>query len=167
MTERKPPDLTFESWIDRQIREAAERGEFDDLPGAGKPLPKHDPNDELWWIRSYVEREGLSAEALLPTPLQLRKEIERLPSQVQDLGSEQAVRDVVGELNRRVVAWLRAPSGPRIPLRTVDPDEVVAQWRAGRDRSVAAGEPAAPQRSERPAGNTGKLKWLLRVFRCR
>ncbi|MER2092403.1 MAG: DUF1992 domain-containing protein, partial [Saccharopolyspora rectivirgula] len=61
MTERKPPDLTFESWIDRQIREAAERGEFDDLPGAGKPLPKHAPTDELWWIRSYVEREGLSA----------------------------------------------------------------------------------------------------------
>lgn len=28
----------FESWIDRQIREAQERGEFDDLPGAGEPI---------------------------------------------------------------------------------------------------------------------------------
>jgi Domain of unknown function (DUF1992) len=39
MTERKPPDLSFTSWIDRQINEAAERGAFDNLPGAGKPLP--------------------------------------------------------------------------------------------------------------------------------
>jgi hypothetical protein len=29
----------FESLLDRQIRAAQERGEFDDLPGAGKPLP--------------------------------------------------------------------------------------------------------------------------------
>lgn len=28
----------WESWIDQQIREAQDRGEFDDLPGKGKPL---------------------------------------------------------------------------------------------------------------------------------
>ena len=28
----------WEDWIDQQIREAQERGEFDDLPGMGKPL---------------------------------------------------------------------------------------------------------------------------------
>ena len=28
----------WENWIDQQIREAQERGEFDDLPGMGKPL---------------------------------------------------------------------------------------------------------------------------------
>jgi DnaJ family protein C protein 28 len=28
----------WESWIDQQIREAQERGKFDDLPGKGKPL---------------------------------------------------------------------------------------------------------------------------------
>jgi DnaJ family protein C protein 28 len=28
----------WEDWIDRQIREAQERGAFDDLPGRGKPL---------------------------------------------------------------------------------------------------------------------------------
>ena len=40
MTERKPREITFTSWIDQQINAAAERGAFDDLPGAGKPLPK-------------------------------------------------------------------------------------------------------------------------------
>ena len=39
MTERKPPGVPFESWVDKQIRDAEGRGEFTRLPGAGKPLP--------------------------------------------------------------------------------------------------------------------------------
>lgn len=39
MTDRKPSGASFESWIDRQIREARERGDFDNLPGAGKRIP--------------------------------------------------------------------------------------------------------------------------------
>ena len=39
----------FESLVEQRIREAQERGEFDDLPGAGKPIPDIDaPHDELW-----------------------------------------------------------------------------------------------------------------------
>jgi DnaJ family protein C protein 28 len=30
--------LTLETWVDQQIREAQERGEFEDLPGMGEPL---------------------------------------------------------------------------------------------------------------------------------
>lgn len=161
MTERKPSGVTFESWVDRQIREAAERGEFDDLPGAGKPLPgAGEPHDELWWIRGYVEREGLSREALLPTPLQLRREIERLPAAVRDLSSEQAVREVVSELNRRIVEWLRAPSGPRVHVGRVDPDEVVARWRE--QRRTRAAEPPAP-----PAEPPRRTPWWRRVLRGR
>ncbi|WP_037834016.1 DnaJ family domain-containing protein, partial [Streptomyces sp. NRRL S-481] len=37
MTERKPPGVDFGSWVDKQIRDAETRGEFDRLPGAGKP----------------------------------------------------------------------------------------------------------------------------------
>ncbi|MGH3204980.1 MAG: DUF1992 domain-containing protein, partial [Streptosporangiaceae bacterium] len=89
MTERKPPDLSFTSWIDRQINEAAERGAFDNLPGAGKPLPKRTDADAAQaWLRDYLRREGVSADELLPTPLKLRKETERLAETVQDLRSE-------------------------------------------------------------------------------
>src|SRR3954453_8181730 len=70
----------YESLIDRQIRLAAERGDFDDLPLAGKPLPAlAEPDDELWWVRGYLRREGLSTEVLLPPAVQLRKQIDRLP----------------------------------------------------------------------------------------
>ncbi|MFC4052617.1 DUF1992 domain-containing protein [Actinomadura syzygii] len=68
MTERKPPGLSFESWIDRQVREAEERGEFADLPGSGKPLPDaHQPLDENWWIKQKLAAEGLTA-MVHPTP---------------------------------------------------------------------------------------------------
>lgn len=131
MTERKPPDLTVESWVEKQIREATERGEFDDLPGAGRPLPPGRADDELWWVRQKMQREGLDAEALLPTPLALRKEIDRLPETVRSLASEQAVRQVVSELNRRIADHLRAPTGPQIPIAPVQADRIVQQWRSG------------------------------------
>ena len=69
-----------ETWVDRQIREAQERGEFDNLPGAGKPLGDlGDPNDSEWWVRRYIEREKLDVSGALPSPLVLRKEAASFP----------------------------------------------------------------------------------------
>ncbi len=51
------PFNSGESTADRLIREAIESGDFDDLPGVGKPIPgagQHD--DEGWWIREWVKR---------------------------------------------------------------------------------------------------------------
>lgn len=43
--------------VERQIREAIERGEFDHLPGAGKPLPDVDRQyDPAWWAKRWVAR---------------------------------------------------------------------------------------------------------------
>ena len=61
MTDRKPAGVGFGTWVERQIREAAERGEFDNLPGAGKPIADLDkPHDELWWVKDKLRREQLS-----------------------------------------------------------------------------------------------------------
>ncbi|GAB3545633.1 hypothetical protein GCM10027444_07380 [Actinopolyspora lacussalsi] len=144
MTERRPPGMDFETWIDRQIRTARERGELDDLPGTGKPLPDLGNESELSWVKKYVEREGLSTEALLPPAVQLRKEIDRLPDTVAELRSEQAVREQVGELNLRIAEWLRAPSGPRVKVAPVDVEEVVRRWR---DRRAAVAEAEAQSAS--------------------
>ena len=71
MPERKPPGVRFETWIERQIRRAGERGEFDQLPGAGRPLPDLDrPHDEMWWVKQKLRREGVS---YLPPSLALRR----------------------------------------------------------------------------------------------
>jgi DnaJ-like protein len=135
----------YESLVDRQIRLAAERGAFDDLPGKGKPLPGlQEPDDELWWVRGFLRREGLSSEALLPPSVQLRKEIDRLPEALRALPTERAVRDAVSELNLRIVDFLRAPTGPRVRISRVDAEEAVRQWAADRAQVRAADEPAAP-----------------------
>jgi hypothetical protein len=137
----------YESVIDQQIRKAEERGDFADLPGKGKPLPGLDgPDDENWWIKSWIRREGVPSEALLPTPLQLRKEAERLPETVRDLPTEEAVRAAVSDLNRRIAEWLRAPVGPAVPVRPVDAEAVVREWRAARPSPPSAATPQAPQR---------------------
>ena len=42
------------------IREAIEKGEFDDLPGEGSPIPGAGRvDDELWWVRRWVERNRI------------------------------------------------------------------------------------------------------------
>ena len=50
----------LESLVERRIREAIERGEFENLPGAGKPIPDLDqPEDELAWVKRWMKREGI------------------------------------------------------------------------------------------------------------
>jgi DnaJ-like protein len=157
MTERKPPGVTFESWVDKQIRFAQERGDFDDLPGTGKPLPGvGEPVEDQWWVKDYIRREGLSGEALLPTPLRLRKEVERLPATVRDLTTEQAVRDIAADLNRRIVEYMRAPTGPQVAIGLVNVDDVVTRWRADQPQPV---QPATrPDRAPAPQ----KTRWWRR-----
>jgi hypothetical protein len=159
MTERKPTDLSFTSWIDQQIREAEERGAFDNLPGAGKPLPKWSDSDAgQAWLRDYLRREGVSADELLPTPLRLRKEIERLTGTLDELHSEREVREMVAELNRRIIEWRRIPEGPPVYLPLLDEDELVSSWR---DRHA----PAPPQPSAPPPPSRSARRWRLRPRR--
>lgn len=121
--------MAYESWIDRQVREAMERGAFDNLPGAGKPLSLNDDPD--WWVKSKIAAENL--EPLLPTPLALRREVERLPETLADVSSEADVRALVADLNVRIKdSYLRPPEGPRIVVGLVDVEAAVSAWRANR-----------------------------------
>ncbi len=140
-----------ESWVDRQIREAQERGEFDNLPGAGKPLADlGDPNDADWWVRRYVERERLDLSGALPSPLLLRKEAASFPGSLADVRTETEAREILEDFNHRVKAdRLRPAVGDLPPLisRTVDVDEVVEQWRGLRteiERRRRAASPPPP-----------------------
>jgi Domain of unknown function (DUF1992) len=150
----------WEAGVEAQIRAAQERGDFDDLPGAGKPLPgRNEPYDEMWWIKGLLERESLPTDLLLPTPLLLRKKIEQIPDEVRDLPSEESVRALVGDLNAQVVAWLRNPIGPRVAVRPVDVDAVVRQWRAERRTAGSAPRPAVPRDGPRPARRRRRWPW--------
>ncbi|MFE9133673.1 DUF1992 domain-containing protein [Streptomyces sp. NPDC007355] len=131
MTERKPPGVSFESFVDKQIREASERGEFRSLPGFGKPLPDDSaPYDELWWIKGKMHSEGAS---VLPPSLALRKEAEDAEAAVAAAASESQVRRILGEINTKIAeALLRPPAGPPLNLKPFDVEATVARWKAER-----------------------------------
>jgi hypothetical protein len=122
----------FESWIDRQIREAQERGKFDNLPGAGKPIKGLNGRvDENWWVKGLMERENL--KPVLPTSLSLRKELEDLTTTVADVRTEQHVREIVEDLNERIRdSRRRKVDGPVLFIKTVDVDAVIEHWRTQR-----------------------------------
>lgn len=128
MTRRKPPEQTWESFVEEQIREAQAAGEFDHLPGFGKPIPELDgPEDELWWIKQLLKRERLS---LLPPALEIRRVAERRLAEIMQLASESAVRRAVEALNRQILqAQFAITWGPPSTLLPLDVEEVVRQWR--------------------------------------
>ncbi|MCX5315169.1 DUF1992 domain-containing protein [Streptomyces sp. NBC_00154] len=131
MTERKPAGVSFESWVDKQIREAEQRGDFSQLPGFGKPLPGIDrPYDETWWIKAKMQREGVS---MLPPALALRKEAEDTRAAVSEARSEAEVRRMLTAVNEKIEAAIRRPPpGPLLNMRPFDIDAVVEEWRAER-----------------------------------
>lgn len=152
-----------ESWIEKQIREAQERGEFDDLPGAGKPLRGLDDPDPDWWVKKMMAREGLDASDALPPVMLLRREHASLPESLLDIRSEDGVREVLRDYNARVIDDRRRPAfGKQSPVwaPTVDVETMVEQWR--RLRAELAATTAAPEPSEPDPPQRG---WWQRFWR--
>jgi hypothetical protein len=128
VTDRKPPGLEFESWIDQQIREATERGEFNGLPGAGKPIPDLDePYDDTWWIKKKLRRENLS---YLPPAAALRKKAEEALHKAARAKSEREVREIVTAINEVIIDAIRKPPpGPPVNMAPLDVERIVGDWR--------------------------------------
>jgi hypothetical protein len=54
-------DRAIQIIAENKIRAAIEAGEFDNLPGFGKPAAIFDePYDPYWWIRRKLEREQIA-----------------------------------------------------------------------------------------------------------
>ncbi|HEX6196948.1 MAG TPA: DUF1992 domain-containing protein [Jiangellaceae bacterium] len=158
---------TYESWIDKQIRDAEERGDFDDLPGKGEPLKNPSrPDDPDWWIKQKVAEEGLDLSAAMPLPLQLRKEAQGLPERIVRERSESAVRAVVEDFNERVRAsWRQSFAGLPVQAQLADVDELLEHWRAERTARKAAADAAPQPAPEQPRPPGFVRRALLRLAR--
>jgi hypothetical protein len=136
MTERKPPGVSWETWIDTQIRVAREEGAFDNLPGAGKPLPNLGQEQDLvWWVKQLLQREQVS---ILPPSLELLRKVEKELALIEELADEATVRRRVEALNVEIgKVNATVMEGPPTRLGTLNVDKVVARWR--RTHAASAG----------------------------
>jgi len=146
------------TWVDLQVRQAMERGEFDDLPGQGKPIEdlgvEHDPD---WWVKKLVERENL---ALLPPALALRKEDAELEERLDRITAETEVRRELEYFNKRVVETRRQlQGGPPVVTPTRDVDAEVAAWRERRTARIEAQRAALAASRPAPAKRTWWSRW--------
>jgi Domain of unknown function (DUF1992) len=133
MSARKPPGLGWESWIDRQVRQATERGEFDDLPGAGRPIPDLDkPFDELWWVKDKLRREGLT---YMSPSVALRKEVHDAYEAALDARSDAEARRILETVNEKIRNANRTGiAGPALMLVPHDIDGVIRERRRAHRR---------------------------------
>jgi len=149
-------------WVDQQIRVAMERGDFDDLPGAGKPIKdlgaQHDPD---WWLKRLIEREKITG--VLPPSLQLRKDDAELDGRLDRHTAESEVRRELEEFNARVMKARYTPvDGPPLITMPRDVDAEVTAWRERlRARRDAHGAQAVVRRGQ-PAPKPAKRRWWKR-----
>ncbi|MGZ4505876.1 MAG: DnaJ family domain-containing protein [Blastococcus sp.] len=151
MTERKPAGISFETWVDSQISRAQQSGAFDDLPGAGKPLPRRTADESVYeWVIAKARQENIDVLGMLPPGLALRKEREDLPRRAAALPSEPAVRALLEDFNDRVrLFWRRPQEGPAVPVGLADVEALVTEWRAARPAPAVAVAPPPAAASRR------------------
>src|SRR4051812_7266573 len=129
-------------WVDLQVQEAMRRGEFDDLPGAGKPLDLPDKHDPDWWVKQLIEREKITGIA--PPAIALRLEDAELDAQLDREPNADGVRRVVSDFNARVVeARRQLLGGPPVVTPTRDVEAEVDAWQARRTARREAARAAA------------------------
>jgi hypothetical protein len=156
MTERKPPGMSFETWVDHQISQGMERGDFTAPEGTGKPLPRRSAADDAYeWVVQKARREGINTADMLPPGLALRRERDELPARVSSLPSEEGVRALAEDYNARVEAFWRRPQESRwspVP-GLADVEALVTGWRESRPPEP----PPAP-----PPPAPGRRSWFRR-----
>ena len=152
---RSGPTMQERAWIaETAIEQAMRRGDFDDLPGAGKPLrgltDVHDPD---WWIRRKIEREQLTG--LGPPALTLRTESAKLQERMDELFREEDVRGLLEDFNKRVIeARRQLQGGPPVVTPTRDIEVEISGWRDRRDAKREAAAAARRAEEERRAAMT-------------
>jgi len=150
---------TMSAIVETAIQQAIRRGEFDNLPGAGKPLENlGNPNDPDWWIRRKIETEKLTG--LGPPALALRVENVELDARLDLEHSEARVREVLDDFNHRVIeARRQLLGGPPVVTPTRDVDAEVRAWR---DRRAARAEAAEQQAAVPGTPARRRTRWFRR-----
>ena len=90
--------MSIESAIEKRIREAIARGEFDDLPGKGRPIDLNayfNTPEELRMAHAL-----LKSNDFVPAEVELMKEIAALREELRSADEEHRPQ-LIGKMNRK------------------------------------------------------------------
>lgn len=140
---RKPPGVSWERWVERQISEAMDRGDFEGLSGAGRPIRDLDrPRAENAWIREKLRRERVAPPP--PPAIQIRIEVDAALASLGSLADEGSVRGLVEHLNERIRTVNRTVvTGPPTTVGPLPVNEVLDRWRRVRGETAESGDAPA------------------------
>jgi hypothetical protein len=133
----KKKSLSWFLLAEQRIQTAQAEGQFENLPGFGKPIPGIDePHDELWWVKDKLKREQLNT---LPPALAIRLDVQNTLARLSTLPTESEIRRELASLNDRIrqasfaITW--GPPVDVLPLTDAEIAEVVAGWQS--DKATA------------------------------
>ncbi len=156
MTERKPDHLSWQSWIERQIRDAQRGGAFDDLDGQGRPIEGLDTvHDDLWWVKAKLRDEDIN---YLPPTIAIRAERANAIDAALRSVTETEARFLIDEVNTRIrYVNSHATSGPPSTVVTIDLNAFIDRWQAERppEPPTPTDAPLAAMQTEPP----GRRRW--------
>lgn len=150
-------------WVELQVQQAMRAGEFDNLPGRGKPIPDLDaPHDPDWWLKRLIEREHITG--VLPPALALRTEDARMDETLDHETTPEGVRRVVEDFNARIVdARRQLRGGPPVITRLRDADAEIAAWNVRR-RARVARQKAVMEQLRREEAAAAPPPWRRRLL---
>ncbi len=146
---QQPASSTRPDGVHLQIKQAMERGEFDNLPGQGKPLGDLGSlEDRDWWLKKLIEREQVTG--VLPAALQLRKDDLELDAPSTGKTVERHVREIVEGFNKRIIeARRQLQGGPPVVTPTRDVEAEVQRWRERRRERTRRDSPRRSRNQRR------------------
>lgn len=91
----------FQKIIEQRIKEAQERGEFDDLPGRGEPLKIEDDSHIPEDLR--LAYKVLRNADCLPPELELKKEIRQMEDMLEHIPDEREKYRQIKKINYKIM----------------------------------------------------------------
>jgi len=93
--------FVFQKLVEKRIKQAQERGEFDDLPGSGEPIQFEDDSNVPEDLRLVYKI--LKNADCLPPELQTKREIRQMEDMLDNIPDEKEKYRQIKRINYRIM----------------------------------------------------------------
>ena len=93
--------FSFQKIIEKRIQEAQKRGDFDNLPGKGKPIPIEDDSHIPEDLR--LAYKILKNANCVPPEIQLKKDIRKMEDMLENMSDEKETYRLIKRINFKIM----------------------------------------------------------------